>query len=107
MYLAVYPLIFAPKISQLGDKIKTGVVNYLNAKPLLEGIRQHPISHGIELIMDYPAQLASSLQAGTLDIALVPVAVMPDIPGAYIVGDYGIAADGEVASVCLFSQVPV
>lgn len=40
-------------------------------------------------------------------MALLPVAAMPFIDGARIVSDYGIASDGDVASVSLFSQVPM
>ena len=58
-------------------------------------------------MLDYPANLAAELKAGEIDMALMPVAAMPGIPGARIVGDYGIAADGGVASVCIFSQVPM
>ena len=61
----------------------------------------------MELILDYPANLAQSLKDGSIDMALLPVAAMPGIPGARIVSDYGIAADGEVASVALFSMVPI
>ncbi len=61
----------------------------------------------IELLTDYPANLASSLMAGDIDMALLPIAAMPGIPGARIVSDYGIAADGDVASVALFSKVPL
>lgn len=57
--------------------------------------------------MDYPANLAAQLKAGTIDMALLPVAAMPGIPGARIVSDYGIGADGKVASVCIFSKVPM
>lgn len=61
----------------------------------------------MDLLLDYPANLAKSLIEGSIDMALLPVAVMPLIPGARIVSDYGIAADGVVASVCIFSQVPM
>lgn len=61
----------------------------------------------IELLLDYPANLAASLQDGSIDMALLPVAAMPFVPGAHIVSDYGIGADGTVASVCIFSQVPM
>ena len=61
----------------------------------------------LELLLDYPANLAKSLQDGTIDMALLPVAAMPFIPGARIVSDYGIGAEGDVASVCIFSEVPM
>lgn len=88
-------------------KIKVAAVSYFNTKPLLWGIEHSDVMSEIELLLDYPANLATSLKDGSIDMALLPVAAMPAIPGARIVGDYGIAADGEVASVAIFSQVPI
>lgn len=61
----------------------------------------------IEIVVDYPSQLAKSLQEGNIDMALLPVAAIPGIRGANIVSDYGIATDGNVVSVAIFSQVPM
>lgn len=61
----------------------------------------------IELILDYPANLALGLKEGTIDLALMPVAVLPEIPSAKMVSNYGIGSDGDVASVCIFSRVPM
>jgi chorismate dehydratase len=91
----------------LNPKIKVAAVSYLNTKPLLYGIERSPVMNDMELIVDYPAQLAKSLQDGSIDMALLPVAAMPGIEGAHIVSDYGIASDGNVASVAIFSQVPM
>ena len=89
------------------SKIKVGAVSYLNTKPLLYGIERSPIHDIIELSLAYPAQLARHLSEGSIDMALLPVAALQEIEGAKIVGDYGIAADGNVVSVALFSQVPI
>lgn len=88
-------------------KIKVGAVNYLNTKPLLYGIEHSDIYNDIELILEYPSMLAKYLREGKIDMALLPVAAMKDIDNARIVSDYCIAADGKVASVCIFSQVPM
>ncbi len=61
----------------------------------------------IELIIDYPANIAALLIQDKIDIGLVPVAILPLLKEYHIVSDYGIACDGEVASVCLFSDVPL
>ena len=61
----------------------------------------------IDLIIDYPANIASFLIEDRIDIGLVPVAVIPSLKEHHIISDYGIACDGEVASVCLFSEVPL
>jgi chorismate dehydratase len=47
------------------------------------------------------------LLSDSLDIGLVPVAVLPRLPEYHIVSNYGIGCDGEVASVCLFGEVPL
>jgi len=91
----------------LDRKIKVSAVSYLNTKPLLYGIERCPLNDRIELGIEYPALIARRLQEGTTDIGLVPVAAIPFIPGARIISDYGIAADGAVASVCIFSKVPL
>lgn len=88
-------------------KIKVAAVSYLNTKPLLYGIERSDLAQEIELILDYPSNLAQSLRNGDIDLALLPVAAMPGIAGANIISNYGIGADGNVVSVALFSQVPL
>jgi chorismate dehydratase len=44
---------------------------------------------------------------GEIDLGLVPVAVIPRLKEHHILTDYCIGADGEVASVCIFSEVPL
>jgi chorismate dehydratase len=79
----------------------------LNTKPLLYGIERAPIRKAIELIIDYPASIASMLQKNEIDMGLVPVAVIPSLPEFYINGHYCIGSNGKVASVCLFSDCPI
>ena len=92
---------------QLSKKIRVGAVSYLNTKPLLYGLQQHAVYESIELIEDYPANLARALQENAIDIGLVPVAVIPGLAAPYIISDFCIGASGPVASVCIFSQVPM
>lgn len=94
------------KITEL-NKIRVGVVNYLNTKPLLYGLHRPPISEMIELVGNYPARLADMLLQEEIDIGLVPVAVLPKLPEYHIVGNYCIGTQGEIASVALFSEVPM
>jgi chorismate dehydratase len=89
-------------------KIKVGAVSYLNTKPLLYGIRRsEELMEMIELVEDYPAKIAGMLVDGTIDVGLAPVAVIPKLNEWHIVSDYCIGSSGEVASVCLFSEVPI
>ena len=90
-----------------GKKIRVGVVNYLNTKPLLYGLEKEPIISQIELIGDYPARLAQMLIDNQIDVGLVPVAVLPKLEEYHIAGDYCIGTEGEIASVALFSEVPM
>lgn len=61
----------------------------------------------IELIEDYPAHLADMLVQDKIDVGLIPVAAIPKLLQYHIVGEYCIGTEGEVASVCLFSEVPI
>jgi chorismate dehydratase len=89
-------------------KIKVGAVSYLNTKPLLYGIeRSAALMQQIELVTDYPSKIAKRLLNDEIDVGLVPVAVIPQMKEHYIVSDYCIGADGNVASVCLFSEVEI
>ena len=94
------------KINQL-KKIKVGLVNYLNTLPLLYGINHSRVRESVELIRDYPSNIASYLLADKIDIGLVPVAVLPALKEYHIHSNYCIGCDGAVASVCLFSDVPI
>jgi chorismate dehydratase len=91
----------------LDRKIRVGAVSYLNTKPLLYGIERAPVSREIELIIDYPASIANMLLNDEIDMGLVPVAIIPLMNEAHINGDYCIASNGNVASVCLFSETPI
>ncbi len=88
-------------------KIRVGAVSYLNTKPLIYGFERGMMKESVDLLIDYPSNLASMLLKNTLDVGLVPVAVIPEMNEHYIISDYCIGCDGEVASVCLFSEVPL
>jgi len=89
----------------LAQKIRVGAVSYLNTKPLIYGFEQGKMKEEIDLVIDYPANIAALLQNKEIDIGLVPVAVIPKLKEHYIISDYCIGCDGEVASVCLFSDI--
>lgn len=61
----------------------------------------------IELIFDYPANIARKLLHNEIEIGLVPVAVLPSMKEYHIISDYCIGCTAAVASVCLFSDVPL
>jgi len=91
----------------LSKKIKVGIVSYLNTRPLLYGLKLPPIANEIQLVEENPARLAELLIDDEIDVGLIPIAIIPQLEKYFICGDYCIATETEVASVCLFSEVPV
>ncbi|MGZ3849938.1 MAG: menaquinone biosynthetic enzyme MqnA/MqnD family protein [Flavisolibacter sp.] len=89
------------------SKIRVAAVSYLNTKPLLYGIKRHPILQDIDLIEDYPSKIAQMLIDDEVDVGLIPVAATLKMNHWEIVGNYCIGSEGPVASVCIFSEVPI
>ncbi|MCK6439105.1 MAG: menaquinone biosynthesis protein [Planctomycetes bacterium] len=84
--------------------LRLGVVNYLNALPLWEALRNEP---GIELIPDVPSKLAAQLAEGTLDAGLLPAIEYFRAQDVVIAPGVCIGCFGPVKSVRLFHRVPV
>jgi len=89
------------------DKLKVTAVSYLNTKPFLYGLLNHPIAEQLELSLDIPSACADKLQKGTADLGLVPVAIIPHLDTPHIISDYCIGAVGAVKTVCIFSDSPI
>jgi chorismate dehydratase len=87
------------------SKIKIAAVSYLNTKPLLWGLKKSKLYQNIELTEDYPTNIAHQLLNNIIDIALVPVAIIPQLREYYLISQYCIGAVNEVASVSIFSRV--
>ncbi len=88
-------------------KIKVTAVSYLNTKPLIYGLIQHPVFKKIELQTDIPSVCADKLIQGEVDLALVPVAAIPKIKTPYLISDYCIGTEGAVKTVCLYADQPI
>ena len=88
-------------------KLKVTAVSYLNTKPFLYGLFNHPIQDKIEIALDIPSVCADKLKSGEADLGLVPVAVIPHLETPYIISDYCIGAVGAVKTVCIFSNSPI
>ena len=96
------------KVNQLDRRWRIGAVSYLNTRPLLLGIEQSSsLMQQIDLVKAYPAKIAQDLIDGTIDMGLVPVAITPFLKEAHFVSKYCIGAEGKVASVSIFSKVPM
>ena len=87
--------------------IKVGAVSYLNTKPLMYAFKHGLQINGMEITEEYPAKIAAMLLNDEIDVGLVPVAIIPKLKEHYIISDYCIGAESAVASVCLFSDVPL
>lgn len=87
--------------------IRISAVSYTNTIPFIYGLQNHPIRKEIDLSLDFPAACAEKLIADKVDIGLIPVAAILELPEAHILSDYCIGANGAVDSVFLFSNCPV
>lgn len=95
-----------PKLDHL-DKIRVAAVSYLNTKPLLYGIKRSAVRQEIELVEDFPSRIAQMLIDDQVDMGLIPVAATLRMKEWHIIGNHCIGAVGAVASVCIFSEVPM
>lgn len=84
--------------------IRVGAVNYLNTKPLIEGLTD--FAPEIELSLDLPSRLADQLAAGELEVGLIPVVEYFRGDGYGLIPNCGISSHGPVLSVTAFSRVP-
>lgn len=87
--------------------IKIIALSYLNTIPFIYGLKKGQLIDTIDLQMDYPAVCADKLVSGEVDLALVPVVVLPVLKEPHIISDYCIGANGAVETVCLYSDVPI
>jgi len=88
-------------------KYKVSAVSYLNTIPFIYGLKQSELINTIDLQLDYPSICADKLITGAVDLALVPVVVIPKLNHPYIISNYCIGANGAVDTVCLYSDVPI
>jgi chorismate dehydratase len=91
----------------LKQAIRVGAVSYLNTKPFIWGLEQSPVWSEMILTRDFPAAIAQQLKNDQLDIGLLPVAAIAELQESFIVADYCIGSEGPVASVAIFSDVPL
>lgn len=90
--------------TSIGGAVRIGAVNYLNSKPLIEGLAE--LLPEAELTLDYPSRLADDLEAGRLDVALIPSIEVLRHPSYEVLSDACVATRGPVMSVKLYSRVP-
>ncbi|MEO6930159.1 MAG: menaquinone biosynthesis protein [Chitinophagaceae bacterium] len=89
------------------SKVRVGAVSYLNTRPLVYGFEQGMMKDVIQLVSDYPSRIADHLLNDEIDVGLVPVAILPALKESHIISNFCIGCSGPVASVCIFSEVPI
>jgi chorismate dehydratase len=89
------------------NKIRISAVKYANTYPFIYGLMESGFDRRVILKTDHPADCAAKLISGTVDIGLIPVAVLPLLKEHYIISDYCIGAIGNVRTVMLLSNCPV
>ena len=88
----------------VGTKITA--VSYLNTIPFIYGLR-HESNFASELLLCPPASCADNYLNKTADVALLPVAAVPQFKDAQIITDYCIGAVQAVRTVELMCDCPV
>lgn len=85
--------------------IRLGAVSYLNTRPLVYGLDNQTERFSVRF--DVPARCAELLHENQVDLGLIPSIEYLHGSDYRIVPDISIASDGRVASVTLFSKVPI
>ena len=85
--------------------VRLGAVSYLNTRPLVEGLAARP---DVALRFDVPARCADLVEAGDVDLGLVPIIEYARHADDYaVVPDVSIASLAAVDSVALFTRQPI
>jgi chorismate dehydratase len=81
--------------------VRLGAVDYLNARPLVYNLPEDDVR------FDLPSACAVKLEAGEIDLGLIPSISYFDRPDMHVVPGIGIISDGPVASVAIFARRPL
>ena len=85
--------------------LRLGAVDYLNARPLVHGLENR--KDLFDLRFDPPSRCAVLLHEGSIDVGMIPAIEYCRGPEYRIVPGMAITSNRTVASVALFSKVPV
>ena len=82
---------------------RLGVVQYLNAQPLVYSFAVNPPPGGVEAVRDVPSRLAQMLRDGRVDTAIISSIECFRGPNLVALPGVGICAKGRVLSIKLFT----
>jgi chorismate dehydratase len=86
------------------NKVRLGAVDYLNVRPLVAGLEREPM---FSLRFDPPSVCARLLHEGEIDLGMIPTIAYQHRQGYRVVPGAAIGSEGPVASVALFTKVPL
>jgi chorismate dehydratase len=87
--------------------VRIAAVSYLNTVPFIYGLRHAGNNLHAELLLSPPAGCADAIASAKADIALIPVAGIPELPNIEIIGNHCIGACRKVRTVVLMSASPL
>jgi chorismate dehydratase len=86
---------------------RLGHIQFINCLPLYYGMVKNDVLLDVDLVRADPADLATELLRGTLDLAPIPAIEYARNAGDFtLLPDIAISSDGEVQSILLVSKVP-
>jgi len=85
-------------------KTKIGVVDYLNARPLVSGLDRE---RGVKLVPAAPSALSDLLLEGRVQVALVSAIECFRHPELRILPEIGVCSEGPIKSIKLFLNKPL
>jgi chorismate dehydratase len=88
----------------MNRRLRIGAVNYLNSRPLVEGLAD--AFPDAEIRYDVPSRLAADVASGALDVALAPCIELARRPEWQIVSDACVGCRGPVLSVKVLFRAP-
>jgi cyclic dehypoxanthinyl futalosine synthase len=86
------------------DTLRVLGVEYLNARPLWEALRE---DEGVDLRLAPPSELARALAEDDADVGLLPVAAAATMGDLRLLRNMAIGARGKVRSVAIVAERPI
>lgn len=86
---------------------RLSAVSFLNAAPLVHGLRHGARPHWLSVVFQEPARCADAVRRGESDGGLLPVVECARIPDLVVLPGIAIASPGPVRSVVLVSRSPL